>query len=142
MRLALLAPIGRSIPPRYDGPRERQIALLCAGHTAGGRCHVVCQRGFHGSRPAGCRMPGSLCCRLSLDAQTWESLHIAHLSARAGEFDLIHNHGDTLPLAYSRPLPTPVVTTLYSRPAPQVLPLLQHHVDRSYYIALSLGSSS
>jgi hypothetical protein len=31
MRLALLAPIGRSIPPRYDGPRERQIALLCAG---------------------------------------------------------------------------------------------------------------
>jgi mannose-6-phosphate isomerase-like protein (cupin superfamily) len=72
----------------------------------------------------------------SLDAQTWESLHIAHLSARAGEFDLIHNHCDTLPLAYSRPLPTPVVTTLYSRPAPQALPLLQHHVERSYYVAL------
>jgi mannose-6-phosphate isomerase-like protein (cupin superfamily) len=75
----------------------------------------------------------------SLDPQTWESLHIAHLSARADEFDLIHNHCDTLPLAYSRPLPTPVVTTLYSRPAPQVLPLLQRHVDRNYYVALSPG---
>src|SRR5215468_3581880 len=31
MRLALLAPIAQSIPPRYDGPRERQIALLCSG---------------------------------------------------------------------------------------------------------------
>ena len=40
---------------------------------------------------------------------------------------------------YSRPLPTPVVTTLYSRPAPYVLPLLQHHVDRSYYVALHPG---
>jgi hypothetical protein len=31
MRLALLAPIAASIPLRYDGPRERQITLLCAG---------------------------------------------------------------------------------------------------------------
>jgi mannose-6-phosphate isomerase-like protein (cupin superfamily) len=64
---------------------------------------------------------------------------MAHLSARADEFDLIHNHCDTLPLAYSRPLPTPVVTTLYSRPAPQALPLLQSHVDRNYYVAVSPG---
>jgi mannose-6-phosphate isomerase-like protein (cupin superfamily) len=83
--------------------------------------------------------PAAWAADLSLDRQAWESLHIAHLSARADEFDLIHNHCDMLPLAYSRPLPTPVVTTLYRRPAPQSLPLLQHHIDRSYYVALAPG---
>src|SRR5713101_1095520 len=84
-------------------------------------------------------MPGGVGRRPVSRSAHLESLHIAHLSARADEFDLIHNHCDTLPLAYSRPLPTPVVTSLYSRPAPQSLPLLQRHVDRSYYVALCPG---
>ena len=89
MRLALLAPIGRSIPPRYDGPRERQIALLCAGLVRQGvNVAFVCQRGFHGSRTTGCRLPGGLYCRPAPRCTAWENLHIAHLSARAGEFDL------------------------------------------------------
>jgi mannose-6-phosphate isomerase-like protein (cupin superfamily)/glycosyltransferase involved in cell wall biosynthesis len=140
MRLALLAPIAQSIPPRYDGPRERQIALLCSGLVRQGVEVTLFASGDSmttGQLAAVC--PSACTADRSLDPQTWESLHIAHLSARADEFDLIHNHCATLPLAYSRPLPTPVVTTLYSRPAPQALPLLQHHVDRSYYVALSPG---
>ena len=140
MRLALLAPIAQSIPPRYDGPRERQIALLCSGLVRQGVDVTLFASGDSmtaGQLAAVC--PAACVADPSLDPQTWESLHIAHLSARADEFDLIHNHCDTLPLAYSRPLPTPVVTTLYSRPAPQLLPLLQRHVDRSYYVALWPG---
>ena len=140
MRLALLAPIAQSIPPRYDGPRERQIALLCSGLVRQGVDVTLFASGDSmtaGQLAAVC--PAACTADPSLDPQTWESLHIAHLSAQADEFDLIHNHCDTLPLAYSRPLPTPVVTTLYSRPAPQSLPLLQRHVDRSYYVALCPG---
>jgi len=140
MRLALLAPIAQSIPPRYDGPRERQIALLCSGLVRQGVEVTLFASGDSmtaGQLAAVC--PAACTEDPSLDLQTWESLHIAHLSAQADEFDLIHNHCDTLPLAYSRPLPTPVVTTLYSRPAPQSLPLLQRHVDRSYYVALCPG---
>jgi len=140
MRLALLAPIAWSIPPRHYGPRERQIALLCAGLVRHGVDVTLFASGDSmtaGQLAAVC--PAACAEDASLDLQTWESLHIAHLSARADEFDLIHNHCDTLPLAYSRPLPTPVLTTLYSRPAPQSLPLLQRHVDRSYYVAMGPG---
>ena len=140
MRLALLAPIAQSIPPRYDGPRERQIALLCSGLVRQGVDVTLFASGDSmtaGQLAAVC--PTAWAVDPSLDLRTCESLHIAHLSARADEFDLIHNHCDTLPLAYSRPLPTPVVTTLYRRPAPQSLPLLQRHIDRSYYVALSPG---
>jgi len=140
MRLALLAPIVQNIPPRYDGPRERQIALLCSGLVRQGVDVTLFASGDSmtaGQLAAVC--PTAWAADPSLDLQTWETLHIAHLSARADEFDLIHNHCDTLPLAYSRPLPTPVVTTLYRRPAPQSLPLLQRHIDRSYYVALSPG---
>lgn len=137
MRLALLAPIVRSIPPRYDGPRERQIALLCAGLARQGVDVTLFASGDStAADQLAAVCPMACVADSSRDAQTWESLHIAHLSARAGEFDLIHNHCDTLPLAYSRPLPTPVVTTLYSRPVPQALPQWQHHVERSYYVAL------
>ena len=140
MRLALLAPIAQSIPPRYEGPRERQIALLCSGLVRQGVDVTLFASGdstTSGQLAAVC--PAAWAADPSLDPQIWESLHIAHLSTRADEFDLIHNHCDTLPLAYSRPLPTPVVTTLYRRPTPQALPLLQHHGDRSYYVALSPG---
>jgi glycosyltransferase involved in cell wall biosynthesis len=140
MRLALLAPIAWGIPPRHYGPRERQIALLCAQLVQQGVDVTLFASGdsvTEGQLATVC--PAACAEDSSLNPQTWESLHIAHLSARADEFDLIHNHCDTLPLAYSRPLPTPVVTTLYSRPALQSLPRLQRHVDRSYYVALHPG---
>ena len=37
-----------------------------------------------------------------LDAKVWEGLHIAAAFERAGEFDVIANHFDFLPLTYSR----------------------------------------
>jgi len=140
MRLALLAPIAWGIPPRHYGPRERQIALLCAQLVRQGVDVTLFASGDSVTEGQPATVCPAACAEdSSLDPQTWESLHIAHLSARADEFDLIHNHCDTLPLAYSRPLPTPVVTTLYSQPALQSLPRLQRHVDRSYYVALHPG---
>jgi hypothetical protein len=101
MRLALLAPIAQSIPPRYDGPRERQIALLCSGLVRQGVDVTLFASGDSmtaGQLAAVC--PTAWAVDPSLDLRTCESLHIAHLSARADEFDLIHNHCDTLPLPW------------------------------------------
>jgi hypothetical protein len=38
----------------------------------------------------------------AVDAKVWEALHIAETFEHATEFDLIHNHFDFLPLAFSR----------------------------------------
>ena len=40
-------------------------------------------------------------------------LHVTHVFARAAEFDLIHNQADFVPLAFSRLVATPVVTTIH-----------------------------
>ena len=53
----------------------------------------------------------------AIDAKVWEMLHVAHVFERAGEFDLIHNQADFVPLAFSRLVETPVVTTIRRAPS-------------------------
>lgn len=133
LRLALLAPIEQSIPPQYDGARERQIALLCTGlQNQGIDVTLFASGDSNVDGPLAAVCPGACATDPTPSSQAWEERHLAHLSARAGEFDLIHNHGPTLPLAYSRPLPTPVLTTLYDRPTP----LTPRPLERSYYAVL------
>jgi mannose-6-phosphate isomerase-like protein (cupin superfamily)/glycosyltransferase involved in cell wall biosynthesis len=135
MRLALLAPIAHSVPPRYDGLRERQIALLYAGLVRHGVDVTLFASGdstIAGELAAVC--PVACATDASLAPHAWEQRHIAHLSARASEFDLIHNHCETPPLFYSRPLPTPILTTLYNRPTPQALTWPQGQAERHYYV--------
>jgi hypothetical protein len=48
-----------------------------------------------------------------LDPKVWEALHISEVMDRAGEFDLIHNNFDFLPLTYSRLIKTPMLTTVH-----------------------------
>ena len=54
----------------------------------------------------------------SLNAKVWEALHIAHLFERAGDFDLIHNQADFMPLIFSRMVETPIVTTIHGFSSP------------------------
>jgi len=49
----------------------------------------------------------------SLDPKVWEYLHISQCLEDAGEFDLIHNSFDFMPLTYSRLISTPMVTTIH-----------------------------
>jgi glycosyltransferase involved in cell wall biosynthesis len=49
----------------------------------------------------------------SLDPKVWEYLHTAQCIEDAGEFDLIHNSFDFMPLTYSRLISTPMVTTIH-----------------------------
>jgi glycosyltransferase involved in cell wall biosynthesis len=73
----------------------------------------------------------------AIDRKVWECLHIAHCFERAHEFDLIHNHFDFLPLAFSRLVDTPIVTTIHGFSSPSILPVYVEYADRSLYVSIS-----
>ncbi len=73
----------------------------------------------------------------TVDAKVWEALHISAAFERAGEFDLIHNSFDFLPLTYSGLVDTPVVTTIHGFSSEQIVPVYEKYNRRGYYVAIS-----
>ena len=73
-----------------------------------------------------------------LSAKVWEALHISALFERAGEFDVIHNSFDFLPLTYSNLVDTPVVTTIHGFSSEQIVPVFEKYNSTGYYVAISL----
>ena len=73
----------------------------------------------------------------TIDAKVWEMLHVAHVFERAGEFDLIHNQADFVPLAFSRLVETPVVTTIHGFSSERILPAFKAYEDSVHYVAIS-----
>ena len=73
----------------------------------------------------------------SLNPKVWEALHIAHCFERAGDFDLIHNQADFMPLTFSELVDTPIVTTIHGFSSPTILPAFQRYNGRSSYVAIS-----
>ncbi len=64
-------------------------------------------------------------------------LHVAHVFERASEFDLIHNQADFVPLAFSRLVATPLVTTIHGFSSQRILPAFKAYQDRVHYVAIS-----
>src|SRR4051812_43777898 len=121
MKLALLGPIAWRTPPRAYGPWETVTGLLADGLAHRGadvtlfatldsitlaKLDGVCARPYEEDG--------------GIDGRVWEALHVAHALRRSGEFDLIHNHLDWLPLAFAGP--TPMVTTIHGFSSPKILP--------------------
>jgi len=73
----------------------------------------------------------------ALDAKAWEALHISAVFEQAGEFDVIHNSFDFLPLTYSRLVETPVVTTIHGFSSEQIVPVFEKYNGGGYYVAIS-----
>jgi len=71
-----------------------------------------------------------------IDPKVAEVCHIARVFEEAGEFDLIHNHFDFLPLTYARLVATPVLTTIHGFSSPKILPVYQQHSE-TYYVSIS-----
>ena len=138
MRIAMLSSISWRTPPRAYGPWELVTSLLTEAlvergvdvtlfatldSETAGKLDGVVPRGYsedHG-----------------LNAKVWEALHIAHLFERAGDFDLIHNQADFMPLTFSQMVRTPIVTTIHGFSSPTILPVFQRYNDRSAYVAIS-----
>ena len=53
------------------------------------------------------------------------------------EFDLIHNQADFVPLAFSRLVATPIVTTIHGFSSERIVPIFAQYNDRVAYVSIS-----
>lgn len=142
MKIAVLSPIVWRTPPRQYGPWEQVTSVLTEGLVKKGidvtlfatgdsvtdaELSSVCDHPL-GEKPA--------------DFKVWECLHISALMEKAGEFDLIHNHYDFLPLTYSRLIPTPMVTTIHGFSSQDIIPVYKKYNDTSHYVSISNSDRS
>src|ERR1700685_763544 len=110
----MLAPISWRTPPRHYGPWELVTSLLTEALLARGvdvTLFATVNSITTGKLAGSCPHPYSEA--PTIDAKVWELLHVAHVFERAGEFDLIHNQADFVPLAFSRLGETPMVTAIH-----------------------------
>jgi glycosyltransferase involved in cell wall biosynthesis len=70
-----------------------------------------------------------------MDGRVWEALHVSYALARAGEFDLVHNQMDWLPLAFDRHAAAPMVTTIHGFSGARILPAYVR--SSSAFVAIS-----
>ena len=138
MRVAILAPISWRVPPRHYGPWEQFVSLLTEGLVERGvevtlfaTADSITSARLRSVAPTGYSED------TSLDAKVWEALHIALLFEEAAEFDVIHNSFDFLPLAFTRLVDTPVVTTIHGFASDATLPVYLEYADRVNYVAIS-----
>ena len=138
MRIAMLAPISWRTPPRAYGPWELVTSLLTEALVARGV--DVTLFATLDSQTAG-ELAGVVPAPYSedpaIDAKVWEILHVALVFERAGEFDIIHNQADFVPLAFARLVDTPVVTTIHGFSSDRILPVFRAYQDRVHYVAIS-----
>jgi glycosyltransferase involved in cell wall biosynthesis len=136
MKIALLGPIAWRTPPRHYGPWELVTGLLADGLADRGvevtlfatldsvtraQLEGVCPRPYEEDP--------------ELDGRVWEALHVSHALARSGDFDLVHNHLDWLPLAFSALSTTPMVTTIHGFSSSRILPAYRR--SKSTFVSIS-----
>jgi len=71
-----------------------------------------------------------------VDGRICEALHVAHALARSGEFDLVHNHLDWLPLAFAELFRAPLLTTIHGFSGRAILPAYLN-ARSSAYVSIS-----
>ncbi len=143
MKIAVLAPICWRTPPRHYGPWEQvasniaeglikkghEVTLFATGDSiTSGKLSSVCGHPYEEDK--------------TLDPKVWECLHIANLMEHAGEFDIIHNNYDFLPLSYSRLINTPMITTIHGFSSPKIIPVYKKYNDSSFYVSISNSDRS
>lgn len=136
MKVAMLGPVAWRTPPEHYGPWELVTSLLTEGLVTHGvdvtlfatldsqttaTLDGVCPHGYAEDD--------------AMDGRIWEALHVSHALARSGEFDLVHNQLDWLPLAFSEHCAAPMVTTIHGFSGAGILPAYAH--AGSAYVAIS-----
>jgi glycosyltransferase involved in cell wall biosynthesis len=136
VKLAMLAPIAWRTPPEHYGPWESIAGLLTEGLVARGvdvtlfaTLDSVTAAVLDGVCPHGYAEDADL------DGRVWEALHVSHALARSGEFELVHNHLDWLPLAFDQHARAPMVTTVHGFSGAGILPAYTR--SRSAFVAIS-----
>ncbi|WP_462264712.1 glycosyltransferase family 4 protein [Mucilaginibacter sp.] len=144
MKVAVLSPVAWRTPPRHYGPWEQvasniaeglidlgaEVTVFATGDSiTRGSLQSVCATGYEEDR--------------SQDAKVLECLHISNLMEQAGQFDIIHNNFDFLPLTYTGLIDTPVVTTIHGFSSQRIIPVYKKYNKRNnYYVSISNADRS
>ena len=143
MKVAILSPVAWRTPPRHYGPWEQmasnlaeglikegiEVTLFATGDSlTAGKLDAVIETGYEEDRDQ--------------DAKVVECLHISNLMEKAGEFDLIHNHFDFLPLTYSRLITTPLITTIHGFSSTKIIEVYKKYNSTSNYVSISQSDRS
>jgi glycosyltransferase involved in cell wall biosynthesis len=141
MRIAMLAPVAWRTPPHHYGPWERVTSLLTEGLVAAGvdvTLFATLDSATAASLDGVC--PHGYAEDPTMDGRVWEALHVSHALARSGEFDLVHNQLDWLPLAFDRHADAPMVTTIHGFSGSGILPAYRR--SASSFVAISTADRS
>jgi glycosyltransferase involved in cell wall biosynthesis len=138
MKIAMLAPISWRTPPRHYGPWELVTSLLTEALVA--RRVDVTLFATADSITAGkleAIVPTGYSDDPTLDAKVMEILHVGNVFEHAKDFDIIHNQADFVPLAFTRLVDTPIVTTIHGFSSERIVPVFKRYEDRVHYVAIS-----
>jgi glycosyltransferase involved in cell wall biosynthesis len=130
MKIAQVAPLFESVPPRTYGGTERVVSYLTEelvrqGHevTLFASGDSITKAELVGACPRALRTDPS--CVSSVPHQI---VQLEHVWRRVAEFDVLHFHGDGMHLPFSRRAGVPHVTTLHGRlDIPDLVPLYREY---------------
>ncbi len=137
-RIAILSPVAWRTPPRAYGAWETVASNIAEGLVARGWRNIT----LFATRDSVTK--ANLVSFIDTGYEEDKSqippvstcLHISKALARAGEFDLIHNNFDYLPLTYRPFIQTPMLTTIHGFSEPDILRVYRAHKD-SYFVSIS-----
>ncbi|GAB5603732.1 glycosyltransferase family 4 protein [Thermus sp. FJN-A] len=140
MRVAMLAPIAWRVPPRRYGPWEQVVydlteALLDLGVEV--VLYATCDAETRA--PLRCTAERPLWEDEEADWKVEEFLHIARAMEEAGEFDLVHNHYDFMPLYFTPFVKVPVLTTIHGFSSEKIKKVYRRYaaLPHVHYVAIS-----
>ncbi len=132
----MLAPIAWRTPPAHYGPWEQVTSAITEGLVALGVDVTLFATGDSmTSAELDWVCPTPYAENPDMDGRVWEALHVANALSRSGDFDLIHNHLDWLPLTLTRMWAAPMVTTVHGFSNPAILPA--YRAARSAFVSIS-----
>lgn len=140
LKIAHVAPVATSIPPRKSGSVQTMTSLLTEGLVARGHDVTLFATGdsttrarLHATYPHGYWHDESM-----WPWELYEMLNMAAAAERAREFDIIHYEAAYYPmsLAFSRLSPTPIVQTLHHAPSAAEVALWARYPEAPF-IAIS-----
>ncbi|BDG19952.1 glycosyl transferase [Thermus thermophilus] len=138
--MAMLAPIAWRVPPRRYGPWEQVVydlteALLDLGVEV--VLYATCDAETRA--PLRCTAAKPLWEDREVDWKVEEFLHIARAMEEAGEFDLVHNHYDFMPLYFTPFVKVPVLTTIHGFSSEKIKKVYRRYaaLPHVHYVAIS-----
>ncbi|MDC6351958.1 glycosyltransferase family 4 protein [Zeaxanthinibacter sp. PT1] len=138
MKVAILSPIAWRTPPRQYGPWEQVASVLTEGlHQMGVDVTLFATADSVTAARLSAVCPAPYAEQPGMDPKVWECLHISNIMECAGDFDLIHNHFDFLPLTYSKLIRTPMLTTIHGFSSEKIVPVYQKYNDHTHYVSIS-----